>query len=32
MLVDSESGHAYIPLNDLKEHQEGFLEVCESVL
>ncbi|ELT94079.1 hypothetical protein CAPTEDRAFT_182291 [Capitella teleta] len=32
MLVDSETGHAYIPLNNLKDSQEAFLEVGNSIL
>jgi len=32
MIVDQESGDIHIPLNNLKEDQTSFLEVCTELL
>ena len=32
MLVDQKNGDTYIPLNNLVDDQNGFIEVCNSIL
>jgi len=32
MLVDQKTGDINIPLNSLRPDQEGFLEICNSIL
>jgi probable 2-oxoglutarate dehydrogenase E1 component DHKTD1 len=32
MLVDQQTNHIYIPLNNLHEQQQGFLEIANSIL